>query len=80
MDGIEIDGNRLTVKYAKQKCTFTQDTGYITNTELDNIKVVETSFDSSLPLNHYAKKREAELKTADVVYNVRVDDLPDNIT
>lgn len=74
---LEIDGNPITVNWAKQDSFFTQDTGYITNSEFDRAPVnTDDVFDSSMPREHYLKKRQEAAKQADVFYSVRVDDLP----
>lgn len=71
---------KITVHEANsQDSFFTQDTGFITNQLFDVPVVKVDNFDPSLPPEHYTVKRQRELKYADKVYNVRVDDFPINM-
>jgi len=75
-----LDVLPIRIKEAKQVSFFTLDTGYITNEALDTPLVEQTSFDSSLPANHYHVKHEEELKKVDEVFTLRVDDLHEKIS
>jgi len=78
--GVDGGGSPICIKEAKQTSFFTFDTGYITNEALDTKEAVEKFFDSSLPETHYQVKHEEELKKADEVYTIRIDDLHESIT
>lgn len=70
----------ILIKEAKQVSFFTLDTGYITNEALDTKLVHVAHFDSSLPDNHYQVKHEEELKKADDVFTIRIDDIHEKIS
>lgn len=55
--------------------------GFITNQMFDTPKVVHNTFDSTMPREHYPKKRKEDLKTLsiDQQITIRVDDLPKEI-
>mmetsp|Transcript_1039 Transcript_1039/g.1738 ORF Transcript_1039/g.1738 Transcript_1039/m.1738 type:complete len:162 (-) Transcript_1039:93-578(-) len=72
---------RITVHDANsQDSFFTQDTGFITNEMFDVPVVKVDNFDPSLPKEHYVIKRQRELKYADNVTSVRVDDFPPDMS
>ena len=74
------DETKIKVQRAKQDSFFTQDTGYITNEALDNQEVVDKFFDSSLPANHYDVKRADAIRHSDETYNLKVTNIPPEIT
>ena len=71
---------KIIIMEAQQKSFFTQDTGYITNEALDSVQVADKFFDSSLPANHYAVKRADAIKNSDETYNLKVSNIPPQIT
>jgi RNA recognition motif-containing protein len=78
-DGRYLYGKEIRVVMAIQNSYFTQDTGYMTNESLDKKVVVVDKFDSSMPIQHHAVKREEEIKEVDVTFNLRVDDISPSI-
>lgn len=80
MNGRLYAYKRITVHDANaQDSFFTQDTGFITNQMFDVPVVKVDNFDPSLPEEHYIIKRQREVKYADNVHNIRIDDLPTDI-
>jgi hypothetical protein len=80
MHGAVYGENVITVGDANlQDSFFTQDTGFITNEAFDTPKMVENHFDSSMPQDHWTRKRREEVKSTAVQYTLRIDDLPESI-
>ena len=80
LDGIELGGKVIKVVVAKQESIFSQDTGYITNEQLDHPEEQQEEFDSSMPESHYeVKYRNRPLDVAQL-YTVKVDNLTPDIS
>ena len=56
MHETEYDGKRLIVEFAVQKSFFSQATGFITNSTLEEVENEVVEFDPSMPSNHFEVK------------------------
>ena len=80
MQGKKMGENNIRIKDSRQNSFFTNDTGFITNEALDTPQLKVKHFDASLPKNHYATKRDEEVKKADEVYTIRISEIPTQIS
>jgi len=78
LNGNDYEEHVIGVCHAQQESLFSQNTGYITNEQLDYSVEEQSEFDSSMPESHYeVKYRNRPLDVANLV-TVRVDNLGPN--